>query len=657
MPKFKPKYRIAEIFPDHKRKIKKLFRRLNLKNEQFSEVQTAVKKRNYIAACSHLLDYYRENRAGDICDYKMFHRVEEDEALLEDIFNDTFTFQTVRDAIPRTSDEHLNWSYTGPNDDKEFGYFLNRQKYMFRLWDAYKRTKDEKYAVKFDELMQDWLLENPRPWFYRSSVQWRTLEVALRSITAWTSTFFGFQQAEGFSPATRILMLAAVYDHAEYCRKYVVKRGNIRVMILNALGSIAAFWPEFKKAKHWMKTAIAKMEPEIVNIQVYKEGPQKELTNHYHSVALLNFEHFSEIVKRNPWGLSLSSSYIDQLERMWNYYAYNMRPNGYGLLNNDADYDYVKERVIEASQRYNRTDWLYIAENGKKGEKPESSSVVFPKAGHYIGRNGWKKNSEWCFFDFGPFGTGHQHRDKLHISIFAYGEDLLVDSGRYWYKRGDWRNYFRGTSSHNTIMIDGKGQNRYQKERSESIRGENYHLEDGYDYAFGIFNGGYGLLSGSPIHRRAFIYMHGEYWLVVDLIETDSNHQITVNWHFHPDLAIEFLQNAVRSVNLGRPNVKITHSENMSWKRKLVRGQTEPEIQGWYSREYNHKTEAYCAEFSTEINEDSAFAWVIKADPGEPMDEDARISVKQISEMVCEVFIDNKTCIVDFAACNIDWEH
>jgi len=60
--------------------------------------------------------------------------------------------------------------------------------------------------------------------------------------------------------------------------------------------------------------------------------------------------------------------------------------------------------------------------------------------------------------DAGPFGTwgsGHSHSDTLSLVVRAGQRDILIDPGTYTYV-GDakWREWFRGSSAHNTVRVD-----------------------------------------------------------------------------------------------------------------------------------------------------------------------------------------------------------
>ena len=58
------------------------------------------------------------------------------------------------------------------------------------------------------------------------------------------------------------------------------------------------------------------------------------------------------------------------------------------------------------------------------------------------------------------FGYRHQHEDKLHFVLYAYGRVHVTDPGNYPYDSSQWRRYHISAYAHNTILVDGMPQNR-----------------------------------------------------------------------------------------------------------------------------------------------------------------------------------------------------
>ena len=88
----------------------------------------------------------------------------------------------------------------------------------------------------------------------------------------------------------------------------------------------------------------------------------------------------------------------------------------------------------------------------------------FPHAGYYILGDGLETPEEVRIVaDAGPLGylsiAAHGHADALAFTLTVGGTPFLVDSGTFAYHtERAWRHYFRGTSAHNTVMVDGEDQ-------------------------------------------------------------------------------------------------------------------------------------------------------------------------------------------------------
>src|SRR5216684_4181413 len=86
---------------------------------------------------------------------------------------------------------------------------------------------------------------------------------------------------------------------------------------------------------------------------------------------------------------------------------------------------------------------------------------VLPRSGIGVLKHG---SADLLFFAIpnGIFGKGsHTHNDKLSFVLRVGGQEVVCDSGTGCYTRDiATRNRFRGTTAHNTLLIDGTEQNR-----------------------------------------------------------------------------------------------------------------------------------------------------------------------------------------------------
>ena len=200
----------------------------------------------------------------------------------------------------------------------------------------------------------------------------------------------------------------------------------------------------------------------------------------------------------------------------------------------------------------------------------------------------------------------------MHLSVAAYGRDLLVDAGRFAYTgevANKFRGYARGTRGHNILLIDGKGQAPGPRMAEKPLTDKDCKITDDYDYAWGSFDNFNGL-EGKCKHTRTLYYKRGDFWVVVDQISTDRPRKIEALWHWHPTCKIQVNKNIV-STNNERGNLQIIPVGNQNWKIDVIKGQEKPEIQGWYSEEYNKYEPNTATIYSTQIQSDSRFVWVL----------------------------------------------
>lgn len=600
---------VADVCRAYPGRIHQFFQTLDLDQSDLAAVKQAYQAGDLATAGERLLEYYREGNTAAYLRRPAPSKSKTTVSAADTMSLNIYTFYTQRDEVPVLEDGRLDWAYEGPADDIEWAWALNRHLFMSTLLKAYLDTGNDKYAATLDRLIKDWVVSSlPYPAKKSSTAMWRGLEVSFR-VKSWASVFYGLMESDAFSPATRLLLLSSIPEHAHYLRQFHAQ-GNWLTMELSALARGATSWPEFRESKEWLEYARKTMTESLLE-QIYPDGVQTELTAHYHRVALINFDLFRQIFQEA--NASLPAVYTEKIEQMWNYLAYALRPEGTNPLNNDSDLRNYQDAIATAAEDFNRPDWLYIARNGKAGVVPKQTSILFPYAGQAIFRNGWERDAHWTFFDIGPWGSGHQHNDKLHLSISAYGRDLLVDGGRFAYRGAfadKFRPYARGSASHNVLLFDGQGQGAGPKETDEALGEDHFRATEEYDYAWGSFDQ-FENLEGELEHTRAVTYVKDQFWLVVDHLKTDRPREVQALWHWHPDCTVEAgKKGSVGSVN-DRGNLIILPVGRTSWDLEMVKGREVPEPQGWYSVEYNKGEPNVASIYRTTAEDGDTFVWLL----------------------------------------------
>lgn len=525
-------------------------------------------------------------------------------------------------VVPMRAHGAWDWNYRGPNDYREFAFTLNRHQFFPHLLQAYRKTGEAKYAAAFDRILRDWVVHTVYPGKKHEYVwTWRVLEAGLRMRT-WTLAFHGFAESDAFTPATRLLMLSSLLEHGDYIQMHHISRHNHTLMELDGLNRVALAFPEFKKSEGWHRYTEREMLKELDH-QVYPDGAHDELSSGYHWVSLSSYENFADVTRAA--GGEVADAYRQRLVEMYEYWVGLVRPDGSLPQNNRTDRGNMVGRVLAAAEKYDRPDWRYIVTQGKEGEKPEGlPSRMSPWAGHLVSRSGWGADAMWSFFDAGPAGQGWVHADKLHLSTTAFGKDFLIDSGRFWYERDKWTNFAHSSDSHNVIAIDGGEQQPQPKGANEPLSESNWAITEAYDFARASqdrFKG----FEGEARHTRAVVFVRGKGWVVVDRIETDRPRELRAMWRFHPERSARVADaDHVHTTDETGANFTIQPVGPVDWDVKIVEGQEQPYVQGWYTENSPKWVPNPCSEWRGRIADDAIFAWVMTPSRGEAAVADVR---------------------------------
>ena len=219
--------------------------------------------------------------------------------------------------------------------------------------------------------------------------------------------------------------------------------------------------------------------------------------------------------------------------------------NRYLPLNGDSDLDDVRVPVTDAAAALHRPDWLYLATGGREGSVPQSlPTTFFSWGGQMVMRNGWPQtqavlnastDAVWAWFNVGPFGCcgtwGHAHEDKLSLTLRAYGQHFLVDSGRFEYS-GDiarWRTeYAELARAHNTATLDGAHQSHSPSVATFPTPASSWSVRPEGDLVCG--NTSFEGLIGVGLHSRGVAHLRGKAFVVVDRFVTDRLRTAQIFW-------------------------------------------------------------------------------------------------------------------------------
>jgi Heparinase II/III N-terminus/Heparinase II/III-like protein len=540
--------------------VRKLLSRINLNAAGLEKVKATLS--DPLLAVNQLLIYYQTRTSVNhpvnrLTKIDMFGKCasEKDIKVADNALNHIFIGQGA--YPPYFCGNDINWN-TRPVPDKEWVWQLNRMPSWQSMALAYWHTNDEKYAHEWCYQLVDWTKKNPRDSLH--DYAWRSIEAGIRG-NSWTGLFQRFLDSPSFTPEVLTAFLNSCYDHAEFLMTRYSKGSNWALMEAEGMAFIAMTFPEFKDSEKWRDEAITRLNIEIQN-QVYSDGHQRELALSYHmgciawftrtyDLALMNGqkdafpEAYSKIVEKMcevPLKLGFSDGSTAQFGDSW-----SGKPGS------------IFGKMKEWAHLYNRPDFLYVATEGKEGNKPDSTAYALTQSGYYSMRSTWDRNAICMVLKNGPDGGGHCHPDNGTFELYAGGRHLMPDAGSYIYS-GDPENraWFRQTKVHQTLTLNGLN-TAYAPKLLLWKSGKNLDI-------LVVENESYPDLT----HRRAMLFVNKKFFVIIDDAFGDGSGDIDLHFQLAPGNAL--FDNTELSVNSSFPEGWNVMVQSMNQKgMKLVK--------------------------------------------------------------------------------------
>ena len=495
---------------------------------------------------------------------------------------------------------------------------LNRHQHFVTLAQAYYLSRDRSYAAELFGQWQHWLQANPFPY----GINWcSSLEAGLRLIS-WT---WSLQFAKGSSYLTPLFyshLLQSVEQHADYIADHLSFYSSANNHLLGeAVGLIYAgcYFTHLQRAAQWQRIGWDLFFKEFLR-QVHPDGVAREQSTHYQIYvfyyALLTW------LATECSETALPSGFRERMEKMAEFVfalldqsgqlpAIGDEDGGQVLLLSRGQASPACRLLSAAAVLFQRRDylarcrhvspeslWLFgrdqvAAAAGASTTLAVEDTIIHFSQGGYVTAHGTVENcAHRLILDAGPLGldrmASHGHADALSLLLSVNGQPVLIDSGTFTYRgQPGWRDYFRSTRAHNTVVIDSKNQSQivgpFQWGRRANARfidvstaGRPLRIEAEQD----------GYKNVGVVHRRV-VRQEGGKWIVEDSLLGRGRHRIELFWHLAPGetglQAMDHLQ--WRSHEL---TADFFFKSSVPFTSRIIDGSVDP-IQGWYSREFGIK--------------------------------------------------------------------
>jgi hypothetical protein len=462
------------------------------------------------------------------------------------------------DSDIRWRRDYLSSRETGPDYFRRIPYLdpqlagdhkviweLNRHQHLVLLAQAYLLTGN---AANLDEIiaqLESWFGQNP----FQRGINWASaLEVAFRALS-WTWIYH--LTGTCFAPAFRERFLQQLYWHGLHLENNLSFYFSPNTHLLGeavALHALGVLFPSFPRAAKWKQLGAAVTRKQM-HLQVQDDGSHFEHSTYYHVYALDMLLFHSRLDPPSP-------GYRSKLERMAEFLHCVMGPSGVLPFFGDDDGGRFfhpfgpRERFGRATLGtsaivLSRLDWLRdssdLHEQGAWWLGPSALTAV-PKSAvwqsHFFENVGLAvmiAQESQAIVDagrFGPWSSGHSHSDALHLTARCGNDEILVDPGTYTYvSDARSRDWFRGSSAHNTIRIDGRDQavplGPFGWRDQPKVQVYQWQTNAEADLIEATCD------SGLFTHRRRVRFVKPDLLLIVDDVRGPAgDHEVEQFWHF-----------------------------------------------------------------------------------------------------------------------------
>ncbi|GBF77084.1 hypothetical protein PA598K_05608 [Paenibacillus sp. 598K] len=534
--------------------------------------------RRYYFEASDVSELAAFARNGYADDPEAALAIEEAELLLKSDFP---LFKGRRITFPEGRYDWNSWLF----DSSQYQLHLTRFGYLKHLSRAYALTGNEAYARCFNDMMKDFILDNPMPvdgTFRVEHCTWDPLSVGVRLFVL-PEPFMTVLGSPSFEPEVKMMMIKSFHQHGAYTRAFHASHGNHVCMQLRGLITLSLLLPELKDSREWLAYGLKEL-PGYIRQNVYDDGVQFEASPNYHQIVMRDL--YELVALLQTLGLP-AHEYEGTLEKMFDVLLHLMTPEG--QLPRFGDTDILSPHDLRTvmslgAYMFQRPDYKYrgypelpfsllwrlgpdAPERYRRLEArpPQATAARFPIGGYLLSREDWSDDALYMAARAGVGVAGHAHADTLSFIALAGDRELIVDSGIGLFEWNKERKYVISTRAHNTVVVDGGDQHvrsaHWNTPQTAPCRIWDFRSNERYDYWFASHYG-YTRYDDPVIHSRKLLFVKNRYWLIVDLLEAREDHLYEQYFHLPPGEAIvDFGRGRVRTNREDGGNVLLAYPE------------------------------------------------------------------------------------------------
>ena len=258
-----------------------------------------------------------------------------------------------------------------------------------------------------------------------------------------------------------LAILQRMYEETGYLsteiKPWVDRRHNGGGAMISSMAQSCAILDDFPAAHGWLAYD-AELIAQYLDEAFYPDGMCVELTTAYSASVSVTQQRLAYALREED----AIRADRDRLAAMVTCMVALSDPTGwvpsFGDLYASTLPRYVHQPLV---------DWLdmpWVNTVARHAEGPLPPFTVWPQpgqeqwCGYYTMRSDWTPEASYMAIDGGPWGTTHQHGDRLSFVITACGAKFIIDPSGTRYASNQPDAFIGGQPSgflHNTITVDG----------------------------------------------------------------------------------------------------------------------------------------------------------------------------------------------------------
>ncbi len=446
----------------------------------------------------------------------------------------------------------VNW-LDDPYNHRSWRWILNAFQWMDSLLAAYKTSNNVQLIEKAAVYFFDWVD------FYITKEQdgeflWKDDAVSFRVFRLGIIAHYILHSTK-YTEAQKSLTLRVLQKHyLELSIPNKFKSNNHGIFQMRALAYLITLHPQIADVGQSKSYAIKRLNWLWLK-QYGKQNLHLENSTGYHQYIVEEFDQILDSPEFVDCNFVFNKQSILAVRRNA---GYLFHPNGIATLFGDSNYVEQKHEITTGHHIFNEAGYAFLA--GKEKTQENSYLAI---------RTGFPSNA-------------HRHADDFTFEWSEKGQIIFQDSGRYSYDYEDaYRKFVSSTRAHNTVTVNDSNYpwwGEFDKNDFYTGAVTNYHYSDKIAELtlYKKFE------SLNVNFERTFEIEHGKSLRVVDVITSTCVNTYEQWFHLAENFDYQGTDSNGRLI-FQSDKIKIQVIPTKGSEVMVVRGQSEPYLQGWVS--------------------------------------------------------------------------